>query len=475
MQWVKWISIFLVLVVAVSAQVQGGVYRWKDANGKLHFSDRKPESGSATSVDVPTSHSNKSSNLSFAGTRQVVTNKPIPFNGSDSQRVKFDKIVIDLSAPPSGTQTLGHTFSGPTCNKRYGNSTYLKNNRAEVNNESYAAYFIKLLSESGYNVIDDGLTIFAGMEQEPEDLQVAAVLKEVEINRCYRNKTAKRKKLSVADYMKIEWKVYDPLNRKIVFETVSEGSSRKTYDKESPKLGGLGGFGAFESAINNLLAQPGFNAAMKQTAPKINHTQNKTLHIKLANTLKKQTFTKVVDKLKAGTVTIRSSHGHGSGFVIGSNGYIATNAHVVGKAARVIVVSNEQTYQASVVRRDRRRDVALLKLDDHVELPVLALSDNGIGVGHIVYLIGTPLDETLGHTVTRGIISAERKMEDGQRYYQTDAAINPGNSGGPAFSDNGEVIGIAVSGLFNTSGSSLNINFLIPIDEVIDALSIRDS
>jgi S1-C subfamily serine protease len=351
----------------------------------------------------------------------------------------------------------------------------LKRNRAEVNSKSYEPYFVKLLRDNGYNVVDDGLEIFAGMDREPEDLQVAAVLKEIEINRCYRNKKAKRLKLSIADYMRIEWKVYDPLIREIVFETESEGSSRETYDKESRKLGGLGGFGAFESAIKNLLAQPGFATVMRHTAPKSSRAPSKPLAVKLAYAQQKQSFTEQVDKLKAGTVTVRSSHGHGSGFVIGSNGYIVTNAHVVGKAVQVLVVSNAQRYQAHVVRRDSFRDVALLKLDEHMGLPVLALSDNGIGVGHNVYLIGTPLDESLGHTVTRGIISAERRMEDGQRYYQTDAAINPGNSGGPAFSDNGEVVGIAVSGLFNKSGGSLNINFLIPIDEVIEALHIRDS
>ncbi|MES9867572.1 MAG: trypsin-like peptidase domain-containing protein [Candidatus Thiodiazotropha sp. LLP2] len=474
MQWVKGICIGLVLVVVCSVQAWGEVYRWTDANGKLHFSDRLPENARATSVKVPTSHTKTKNKASFAGTRQVETGKPIPFNAGDSRRLKFDKIVVDLSDWPSGSQALGHTFYGPTCKQRSGGSAYLKRNHVEVNSNAYKSRFAKLLKDNGYNIVDDDLTIFAGMDREPEDLQVAAVVKDMEINRCYRNKKAKRKEVSVSDYMRIEWKVYDPLNREIVFETESEGSSRENYDKDSSKLVGFGGLGAFESAIKNLLAQPEFTSVMSHVTPKSTSESSKPLTVKLAYTRIRQTFTEQVDKLKAGTVTVRSSHGHGSGFVIGSNGFIVTNAHVVGKASQVLVFSNEQRYQARVVRRDSRRDVALLKLDDYAALPVLALAENGIGVGHNVYLIGTPLEESLGHTVTRGIISAERRMEDGQRYYQTDAAINPGNSGGPAFSDNGEVVGIAVSGLFNKSGGSLNINFLIPIDEVIDALHIRD-
>ena len=91
------------------------------------------------------------------------------------------------------------------------------------------------------------------------------------------------------------------------------------------------------------------------------------------------------------------------------------------------------------------------------------------------FTFGTPLSEKLSSTVTRGIISANRFLEDKQAYYQTDASINPGNSGGPAVNKFGEVIGIAVAGLINRSGSSVNINFLIPIEEAIKTLNIQNN
>ena len=126
---------------------------------------------------------------------------------------------------------------------------------------------------------------------------------------------------------------------------------------------------------------------------------------------------------------------------------------------------------ASVIRRNKTRDVALLKLEDPSSLQAVPISREPAATGTPVYVIGTPLSESLSHTVTRGIISAVRT--DGERpLYQTDAAINPGNSGGPAFDDRGEVIGIAVSGIFTRQGGSLNINFLIPIDEALGSLNV---
>lgn len=458
------------LMAAIAVPAGAEVYRWTDADGKLHFGDRRPENAKATSVELPNSRVNKDA-TSFAGIRQVTTDKPIPLSGKGGRRVKFDKLVVDLTDNTGAMQTIGRSFYGPTCKSRTDGTIYLKRNHAKVNSRSYTAQFVKLLKDSGYNIVNDELQIFAGMERKPEELQVAAVVKEIEINRCYRNNVAKQ--IDVADYMRIEWKVYDPLNREIVFETTSEGSSRETYNKNNPKEVGFSGLGAFRSAINNLLAQPDFVAVLSSDAPEASTAPTTPLAIRLSHARSTQTFTDRVDQLKAGTVTVRSPHGHGSGFVIGSGGYVVTNAHVVGKAEQVLVFTGEQRYNARVVRQDSRRDVALVKLDEHAALPVLTLAENGIGVGHSVYIIGTPLDESLGHTVTRGIISAERRLEDGQRYYQTDAAINPGNSGGPAFSDHGDVVGVAVARLVNRSGGSLNINFLIPIDEVIDALRIR--
>jgi S1-C subfamily serine protease len=115
------------------------------------------------------------------------------------------------------------------------------------------------------------------------------------------------------------------------------------------------------------------------------------------------------------------------------------------------------------------RDVALVELDELPPYEPLAVCRARADVGETVYVVGTPLDEKLSLTVTKGIISQHRTLKD-QTYYQTDAVINKGNSGGPAFNEQGEVIGIAVAATFARGGGGLGINYLIPIDDALAAV-----
>jgi serine protease Do len=162
--------------------------------------------------------------------------------------------------------------------------------------------------------------------------------------------------------------------------------------------------------------------------------------------------------------------GAGTGFIIDSNGYVVTNEHVVHDADEVRVkLSDEREYQADVIGRDSKLDIALLKLRDAHDLPAVHLgSSDKLRVGESVVAVGNPFG--LGQTVTLGIVSAKQRRIDAGPYddfIQTDAAINPGNSGGPLFNGRGEVVGIntAIRPGANTIG------FAIPIDAVKDVLA----
>ena len=158
--------------------------------------------------------------------------------------------------------------------------------------------------------------------------------------------------------------------------------------------------------------------------------------------------------------------GLGSGFILTSDGYVMTNAHVVDGADDVIVtLTDKREFKAKIVGADKRTDVAVVKIDA-TGLPAVKIGDvNQLKVGEWVMAIGSPFG--LENSVTAGIVSAkQRDTGDYLPFIQTDVAINPGNSGGPLLNMRGEVVGIN-SQIYSRSGGFMGISFSIPIDEAV--------
>lgn len=155
----------------------------------------------------------------------------------------------------------------------------------------------------------------------------------------------------------------------------------------------------------------------------------------------------------------------GSGFIISSDGYILTNAHVVDSADEVTVrLTDKREFKAKVIGADRRTDVALIKIEAG-NLPIVHFGDPGkLKVGEWVVAIGSPFG--FDNTVTAGIVSAKGRslpQENFVPFIQTDVAVNPGNSGGPLFNMKGEVVGIN-SQIYSRTGGFMGLSFAIPID-----------
>lgn len=158
--------------------------------------------------------------------------------------------------------------------------------------------------------------------------------------------------------------------------------------------------------------------------------------------------------------------GVGSGFILTSDGFVMTNAHVVEGADELIVtLPDKREFKARVIGADKRTDVAVVKIEA-LGLPFVKIGDaNRIKVGEWVMAIGSPFG--LENSVTAGIVSAkQRDTGDYLPFIQTDVAINPGNSGGPLINMRGEVIGIN-SQIYSRSGGFMGISFAIPIDEAM--------
>jgi len=158
--------------------------------------------------------------------------------------------------------------------------------------------------------------------------------------------------------------------------------------------------------------------------------------------------------------------GVGSGFVISADGYILTNNHVVHEATEIKVkLADRKEYDAKVVGRDLKTDLALLKAEGASGLHALQLGDSdSLKVGNWVVAVGSPFG--LEQTVTAGIVSAKGRVIGSGPYdnfIQTDASINPGNSGGPLLNMEGEVVGINTA-IFSQSGGNVGIGFAIPVN-----------
>ncbi len=166
------------------------------------------------------------------------------------------------------------------------------------------------------------------------------------------------------------------------------------------------------------------------------------------------------------------THSLGSGFVLSSDGYIVTNAHVIKNATEIVVQLNDRRQlEAKVVGKDATIDVALLKVEVS-DLPTVEIGDPAaLQVGEWVFAIGAPFG--FENSVTAGIVSAKGRSLPSDNYVnfiQTDVAVNPGNSGGPLFNMAGKVVGINAQ-IYSESGGFMGLSFAIPIDVAMDAVS----
>ncbi len=163
--------------------------------------------------------------------------------------------------------------------------------------------------------------------------------------------------------------------------------------------------------------------------------------------------------------------GLGSGFVIEENGFILTNNHVIEGSEDIEVrFKDNRTYQAEIVGRDPKTDLALIKIDPQEPLQTMPLGNSEeIEVGDWVVAVGSPFG--LGDTVTAGIVSAKFRRIGGayDDYIQTDASINPGNSGGPLINTKGEAIGVNTA-IFASGGGNIGIGFAVPINIAKDLI-----
>lgn len=190
-----------------------------------------------------------------------------------------------------------------------------------------------------------------------------------------------------------------------------------------------------------------------------------------------QTTAKLYQQSSPAVITIKNGKGHGSGFLVSSDGLIITNAHVIDNGPRIVTVTFPNGQQASADLLGFAKDgidLAALQIYQKPKLPFLTLArPNTIQVGQSIFVIGTPLKEAYQNTLSKGIIS---RLDRTKGILQHDANTNPGNSGGPVLNTQGQIVGVHFSGdaqgsVYNEQGQVIGhtksgINFAITLDRL---------
>lgn len=317
------------------------------------------------------------------------------------------------------------------------------------------------LKAAGFKPEADPGNLFADTQNNPTDLQVGAMVKGADVTYCD-SLVGVSGKLTLG----VQWQIYSSLRREVV------GTVDTSQTAQVQKLGRTGqtrslGQMAFAANVRALLSDERFRQIVTSGDP--SGVSAPTARENIVFTPSPAGGQVSMAQASGSVVAILTGAGHGSGMLIGSEGYILTNEHVVGSAKTVRVRwSDGLETSAEVLRSNKSRDVALLKTDPRGRTP-LVVNRQAPAIGSSVFAIGTPLDPALQNTVTRGVISASRIIE-GFNFIQSDTPVTHGNSGGPLLDEKAAVIGMTASGVNPSEGSTLN--FFIPIGDALDFLGL---
>lgn len=274
--------------------------------------------------------------------------------------------------------------------------------------------------------------------------------------------------------LELEWQVYDKSIGKVVLTKITN-SKYKFRQGMYYNVSNL--IPAYEMGIAELFRNTEFIELVSKNDDKISSVQmNGDSSITVYKIIKPEIpifsqFSEMVKHANKSCVTIITDGGHGSGVVISKSGLLLTALHVVDGVNKIQVkFSSGLKLDAKIVAKDFKNDVVLLDIlgEGFQALPLNPQGSEDLGMN--VITIGTPADLELGQSISKGILSGKRKI-DNKVFLQTDMAVSPGNSGGPLLNDKGEIIGIVQA---KAMGEGVEgIGFAIPIRKAIEVLKIE--
>ena len=417
--------------------------------------------------------------------RDTIALKPYKLNLDRSITLteNLPKIEVDSSSALIAYDRLSASFSD---GKKIG--TY-KDEDGEVIEEikwdggvklgstGFEELFYEVLTNNGFNTpLKQAAELFSNSSEERKKYPrylIGAKLLEYDVQLQHEKlNILKKEDVLGRTTMKLRWGILDKTTDKVALELTTTGIGRYRI-RDGIFINNLS---AFEDALYKLMSNPEFLELINNhpipNYEMLNEADSSIASRTINNVVlpKFENNSEMINRVSKSCVTIATDVGHGSGAVISNEGHILTADHVVQNMNKIEVqFSNGLTFNAQILARDRRNDVALIKIEGS-GFPALPIQQKPqSNLGQEVFTIGTPSDIELGQSVSRGIISGRRKAK-GRLYTQLDMAVSLGNSGGPLINSNGEIIGIIQTKIIKEGVEG--IGFAVPIDRALNVLNL---
>jgi S1-C subfamily serine protease len=389
--------------------------------------------------------------------------------------IKFDRVGVKVKRG-TAIGTYDPDFIGLTDCYGTGGNIFWNQGRVLARNIEFEDIFFDEMKAANFNVVGDPTKMFAGATDDGKKPQylIGGQIDDIKLNICAVKNFWTGLPLGTQKgkgAVKVRWQVFSLLNRKVVFETTTEGAAKLETGVAGGELVIIQN--SFANAVVNLTAKQEFVSLLSNAVPNvldIKNVRGNTLETKRYST-RNQRITETIDQTRLSVVTINSGLGHGSGFFI-SPTLIMTNFHVVENSQFIrITLLTGRKILGEVIRRHPKRDVAIIQVEESGNLPI-PIRETPLRITEEVYAIGSPLDRKLSGTVTRGIVSKFTNNRSGMEDIQADVDIQGGNSGGALLDAKGNVVGISYAGIGPTGKFSAGVNFFIPIMDALKKLNI---
>lgn len=418
--------------------------------------------------------------LSGCGTAPVQTSTAPTAPASASPAVVAMPEIEPIDMAPQGSKPVGFQKAlltmetGAEIGKVTGGWLHIEQTRLKARpgegSKQLKAIALEELKKAHYTVPGSENPLFGDDESAKARFQLGAQIPAVKLD-LHVQPGWSSATVTETGSMTIEWKLFDTLNQKVVFEKTLQTQHARTAkfnEGDDPELL------MFRRNLRTLLATPAFAAFMRPGDPKAasDHPAASTpLTIATGAADARHELPAEFATVLESFVTIEPGTGFASGVLISQSGYVLTAAHVITGLKTVPVrLHGGIVLESEIVRQDENADVALLKLPGAGYRPLALAKSEMAELGADIYTIGNPASKQLNATITRGVVSGYREI-GGRKFLQTDAAANPGSSGGPLLDKSGQVLGIVSWKVVGAEYQGLA--FAVPVQQAITVLNLK--